>query len=371
MLGATTVRDPSIIHWDGAYWMIATKGAATSFKLYSKADLFDASVAWSEVATVTADASGTNVWAPEWIRNVDGTPYLHPSTGLPCATVNVSTDSQTTFTVRELHPTNRAMTSWSASTTITGTSLPSSMIDGFLMVDVDTFYLWFKDEANKHIEIAESSALTSGYTLLEQGDWAGWFAGKSGSANSIEGPCVIRLDDGRWRIYFNENNGFSSIRAVYSETTDDWRTGTSTWTAQAVITTDALMSHGSVVYLPGIYDHQRDPDAHPSKADVDHDHVHDHDADYEPLGAIATHDADADAHASLAAAIAASGLLTVDPGTVTYDHSGDDVLVNVAAVWGYDSDGPYYDDAGATSGEEAILVLDPSTGELTLVPYNP
>lgn len=265
LLGATTVRDPSIIHWDGAYWMIATKGAVTSFKLYRTPDL---SVPWTEIATVTADGSGTNVWAPEWIRNMDGTPYLHPSTGLPCATVNVSTNSQTTFTVRELHPTNRAMTSWSAATTITGTGLPTKMIDAFLMVDGTDYWLWFKNEgANKRIELATSStALTSGYTVLESGDWAGWYAARDGGANSIEGPCVIRLEDGRWRIYFNENNGFTSIRAVYSETTDDWRTGTSTWTTQAVIATDALMSHGSVVYIPGVYDHQRDPDAHPGNA---------------------------------------------------------------------------------------------------------
>jgi hypothetical protein len=253
----TALRDPSIMHWDGKFWATCTN-SATAIVVFSSPDL----ETWTQIATPTTDGSGTQSWAPEWVRNVDGTPYLHPSTGLPCLTVNVSTDSETTFTVREMHPTNRAMTSWSATTTITGTGLPTTMIDGFLMADTDTFYLWFKDEANKHIEIGESSSLTSGYTLLESGDWAGWFAAKDAGANSIEGPCVIRLDDGRWRIYFNENNGLSSIRAVYSETTDDWRTGTSTWTTQASISTDALMSHGSVIFIPGVYDHQRDENAH-------------------------------------------------------------------------------------------------------------
>jgi hypothetical protein len=240
--------------------MVGTKGASTMFHLYSTPDL---SVPWTDLATVTADASGTNTWAPEWIRNIDGTPYLHPSTGFPAATVNVSTDSQSTFTVREIHPTNRGMTAWSASTTVTGTSLPSKMIDAFLLADGDDYWLWYKQETDKRIEIAHSTTgLTSGYTVLESGDWAGWVANKDAGADSIEGPCVVRLDDGRWRIYFNENNGFSSIRAVYSETTDDWRTGTSTWTTQTAITTDALMSHGSVLYLPSGYDHARDPDAH-------------------------------------------------------------------------------------------------------------
>ena len=263
----TALRDPSIMHWDGKFWATCTN-SATAIVVFSSTDL----ETWTQIATPTTDGSATQSWAPEWVRNVDGTPYLHPSTGLPCLTVNVSTDSETTFTVREMHPTNRAMTSWSSTTAITGTGLPSAMIDGFLMADTDSFYLWFKDEANKHIEIAESSALTSGYTLLESGDWAGWFAAKDAGANSIEGPCVIRLDDGRWRVYFNENDGLDSIRAVYSETTDDWRTGTSTWTTQASLTTDALMSHGSVIFIPSVYDHQRDEAAHAallaSKADA-------------------------------------------------------------------------------------------------------
>lgn len=259
-IDATTRRDPSMIHWDGQYWVALTKYAVSSFGLFSSDDL----ETWTEIGAGVAHgiASADNTWAPEWVRNLDGTPYLHPSTGLPCLTVNVTTDSETTFNVYELHPTNRAMTAWSAATVISGTGFPTAMIDGYLLADTDQFYLWFKDEAAKHIEIAQSASLTSGYTLLESGDWASWFANKDGSADSIEGPCVIRLPDGRWRIYFNENNGLSSIRAVYSETTDDWRTGTSTWTTQAVITTDALMSHGTVMYLPGIYDHERDPDAH-------------------------------------------------------------------------------------------------------------
>lgn len=257
---STNMADPSIIHWDGRYWVCGTRYAVTSFGLYVSDDL----ETWAEIgAGIAVDAAGTNVWAPEWVRNMDGTPYLDPVTGFPALTVNVSTDSQTTFTVRELHPTNRGMTTWSAATTVTGTGLPTAIIDAFLMVDGDDRWLWYKDEVNKHIEIARSTtALTSGYTVFEDGDWAGWFAAKDGSADSIEGPCVIRLDDGRWRIYFNENVDLVSIRTVYSETTDDWRTGTSTWTAQTQITTPAAMSNGSLVFIPGVYDHMRDPDAH-------------------------------------------------------------------------------------------------------------
>lgn len=254
LLGTTTMRDPSIMHWDGVWWLCGTIGAAGATTIYKSTDL----VTWSSVVTLTSIGGGNRAWAPEWIRNMDGTPYIHPSTGFPAVTINISTDAETTFTVREMHPTNRGMTTWSSTTTITGTGLPTKMIDGYLLVDGTDYYLWYKDEVSteRHIEIAHSStSLTSGYTVLEGGDWAGWFAAKDSGANSTEGAAVVRLDDGRWRVYFNENNGLNSIRTVYSETTDDWRTGTSTWTTQAEITTDALMAHGTIIRAPSVLDH--------------------------------------------------------------------------------------------------------------------
>lgn len=67
----------------------------------------------------------------------------------------------------------------------------------------------------------------------------------------------------------------------------------------------------------------------------------------------------------------ASQLLTVDAGTVTYSDAGDDVEVTIATVWGFDGTDPYYDSAGASAGEEALLAMDPSDGGLVVVPYNP
>lgn len=67
----------------------------------------------------------------------------------------------------------------------------------------------------------------------------------------------------------------------------------------------------------------------------------------------------------------ATDLVTVDPGTVTYDDSGDDVEVTIASVWGYGADGPYYDSAGVTAGEEALLALDTTDKLLVVIPYSP
>jgi hypothetical protein len=43
--------------------------------------------------------------------------------------------------------------------------------------------------------------------------------------------------------------------------------------------------------------------------------------------------------------------------------------VAVTYVWGVDADGdPYYNAAGVTAGDEAVLVINNATGELSLRP---
>ena len=67
---------------------------------------------------------------------------------------------------------------------------------------------------------------------------------------------------------------------------------------------------------------------------------------------------------------AGAGLIPVDVGTVAYDTAGGGVEVEVTTVWGITGTTPYYDAAGAASGEEAVLYFDPATGVYSLVPYD-
>lgn len=64
------------------------------------------------------------------------------------------------------------------------------------------------------------------------------------------------------------------------------------------------------------------------------------------------------------------GLVTVDPGTVTYDDSGPDVVVTIASVWGEDASGPYFDALGVTAGDEAALLWDPADESYVVSRYH-
>lgn len=88
-------------------------------------------------------------------------------------------------------------------------------------------------------------------------------------------------------------------------------------------------------------------------------------------GQVLTADSGAPAGVSWQAATGGSNLLTVDAGTPAYSVVGADVVTTITSVWGIDADGPYFNDADVTSGDEAILCLDPEVGDYVLIPYVP
>lgn len=67
---------------------------------------------------------------------------------------------------------------------------------------------------------------------------------------------------------------------------------------------------------------------------------------------------------------ATDGLITVDPGTVSSVIVSGDVEVTIDSDYGIDSLGePYFNDLGATAGEEAALCFRPSDSKYVLVSY--
>ena len=223
------LRDPSIFkHTDGYYYIVYTNNnidpcnfTGNRFGVARSPDL----TTWSHVCWVSIPNS-VCVWAPEWFVDSDGSVYVFVA-----AVVN-----GLGWRFYETHPTNSTFTSWSASVLITGTNLLDYMIDPFVVKIGNTYYLWYARQtvSGNFIGYASSNSLTSGYTIIEVNDWAGW--------GSKEGECLIQLDDGTWRIYFDAVLG----AVYYSESTDNW----ATWTTPILITDDQsglTPGHGTVM----------------------------------------------------------------------------------------------------------------------------
>jgi hypothetical protein len=220
---ADALRDPAILHWDSKWWIAATE-EATFWYLYSSSDLNT----WSTAIQVSTNGvSPTATWAPHWFVDNDGS--VHIFVGLEVGGYHQ---------VYEMHPTDRAMTAWSTPVAVSGTGWPTNAIDPCVVHVGDTYYMFVKDDGSGYICLASSTSLTSGWTVTKTGDWASW---KSGLSGSIEGPTIIQMDNGKWRLYFTNNNGYSAINIYYSETIDStFATG---WSSAVSLSTLSGYNH--------------------------------------------------------------------------------------------------------------------------------
>jgi hypothetical protein len=221
------VRDPSIMkHTDGKYYVCHTvqswETSSTYFAIASSSNLIN----WTNVATVNAGVSGTYyTWAPEWF--VDGdTVKIIASLG-----PQGSSFKPYVFTAQ-----NSALTSWSSAVDM---GIGTNHIDTFVVKDGDTYHAFAKDESSKYIEHATSSSLTSGWSWVGTGNWAGWGSGK-------EGPCVFQLEDGTWRIFMDAYSPKGGTKTATSSNLNSWSALSSPGPASEM----ALNQHGTVIFVP-------------------------------------------------------------------------------------------------------------------------
>jgi hypothetical protein len=211
------LRDPSIIRYNGRYYIAYTVQSWTTnsgyFHIASSTNL----TTWTHVATVNSGIANTRfVWAPEF--------YVEGSTVRIIASVAQTTCSGC-FRPYVYTAQNTALTSWSAPSQMWG--LGHNHIDTFVVKSGSTYHAFVKDETSKFIE---HWTTTSGLT-------AGWVQRNSLWTAGHEGPSVIRMDDGTWRIYIDRyTNG-----GIWTATSPDLNT----WSGIARITC-AGCRHGTV-----------------------------------------------------------------------------------------------------------------------------
>ncbi|MFF3737131.1 glycoside hydrolase family 43 protein [Streptomyces sp. NPDC002566] len=197
------IRDPSIFkHTDGSYYLTyTTDWTGNTIGFARSTDR----VNWTFLYDYTIPISGlTRTWAPEWFIDTDGSVNV---------IVSLTTASTAThFTAYKITATNSALTAWSAPTQLAG--IGPNNIDTFVVRVGSTYHAFTKNETTKYIEYATASSLTGPYTILKTGDWAGF-------GSWVEGPALVQLDNGGWRIYFD---GYREGKYWYSDSYDNFAT---------------------------------------------------------------------------------------------------------------------------------------------------
>ncbi|MFF4308792.1 AbfB domain-containing protein [Streptomyces sp. NPDC001507] len=212
---ANRIRDASIFkHTDGYYYVTYTthtwEDESTTIGFARSADR----VGWTFLYDYTIPLTNlSRAWAPEWFVDGDGSVNVIVS----CSTA----DDEWIFTPYVLTATDSALTAWTSPTALSG--IGPNHIDTYIVRTGSTYHAFTKNETAKYIEYGTAGSLKGPYTISRTGDWAGW-------GSYREGPSVIQLDNGGWRIFFD---GYGDGTYYYSDSYDTF----ATWSAPTALPT--------------------------------------------------------------------------------------------------------------------------------------
>jgi hypothetical protein len=192
------LRDPSILKHNGRYYIAYTVQSWTTNSTYFNIASSTNLTSWTHVASVNSGIANTRfTWAPEF--------YVEGSTVRIIASVAATTCANC-FRPYVYTAQNTALTSWSGPSQMWG--LGTNHIDTFVVKSGSTWHAFTKDETGKYIEHWTTTA-----NLYE-----GWVNRGRLWSSGYEGPSLVRLDDGRWRIYVDR---YSTGGGVYTATSGD------------------------------------------------------------------------------------------------------------------------------------------------------
>ena len=240
------LRDPSIIHHLGRYYLCHTAGNFGGTNYFSVL-VSDTLTNWTRVTDVSMAAVGDIrwTWAPEWFLDDDGSLHVFVS-------ASTTPEISTRHIIYELHPLNAELTQWSTPTPVTGPAFPAwtglepgrvGAYDAYVVKRDGAYHMFHFDSVSSCIEVARSTnSLTGPYEPLGTNNWQGIGLHK-------EGPTVMYLGGGRWRMIYADAI-FSYLN--YTDSTNNW----ATWSPPARVAlpgapTNFTVNHGTLIMPPG------------------------------------------------------------------------------------------------------------------------
>lgn len=150
----------------GNVYMVNTTSAGTSFDLSKCTDGFN----FTFLKTITTSVTGVSAvsWAPEFVKNQDGTMYLDGS-GLPTIVFGASSSGSGSLKIYTIKPTNTTWTTggtWGTAALITGTQ-NTTEIDPSVMLVGTTFHMFTAGQGTNTslIYYRTATSLTGTWTL--------------------------------------------------------------------------------------------------------------------------------------------------------------------------------------------------------------
>lgn len=202
------LRDPSITRLaDGCWAVVYTTGwTGQTFGLARSCNLRQ----WQHVADVPVAPAGepplTQVWAPEWFRDADGS--LSVVVSLSSGEANAQGMPQGRFAAWRLSALQPETARFGAPVRLQG--LDRNPIDTFVLREGGRYVAFTKNETSKQIERAWAERLDGPWTYDRTGAWAGWSGSPAadGTAGTwLEGQTLAPIVDAQgrrgWRIFFD------------------------------------------------------------------------------------------------------------------------------------------------------------------------
>ncbi|MGA7743819.1 MAG: glycoside hydrolase family 43 protein [Polyangia bacterium] len=223
------IRDPSIMKYsDGKYYVTYTDPETANcctpedhFGIAVSSDLIN----WTNLTTVSAGvADVSRTWAPEWFVEGDGTIRIIANIDTGNELPNFQ---QYVFTAQD-----STLTSWSGPTEL---GIATNYIDTFIAKLGTTYHAFLKNDGTRYLEHATAENLTGPWTFVGTGDWAGWGSG-------LEGPAIVQLDDGQYRMYVDPQQGGVPYQYMTSSDLNTWSAKTSMPGAAG-----AVVRHGTII----------------------------------------------------------------------------------------------------------------------------
>jgi len=241
--GGTIVHDPVMTYLNGTFYVAYLNQTITptsTFGLASSTDLIHWSLVQNVPVPITGATANEVVWSPFWFTDSDNSLHVILGASPDCKVSGggLCSGNAEGMNLYEMHPVTAGNLagSWSAPVLITGTNIPTStgtqsgIFNPALIKIGSTYNLFYNNGQNNYYnEWASSTSLTSGYSTVETGNWAGW---QPNVNQPPQGLNLIHVAPNHWRAYFDaEATGVESYSDCLSE---NWTA--CTWTSVTALT---------------------------------------------------------------------------------------------------------------------------------------